>query len=383
MRRIRRIVRRALLVVAILVLVLVALAAATPQGRVAVRTALFLPQVLPDFPIKPQEWVTPDPTRQEVAYPQATGDGVADLNVPGRDDRHSAVLLFLGVNPAGRDDARVVGLAEGLARSGVVVMIPWSDTMTQKRIAVEEIDNLVMAFQYLRDLEIVDPDRVGMGGFCIGASLATVAAQDPRIADQVKFVNFFGGYYDVQDLIISVVTKSRSYGGQAEPWDPDKLSVEVATAHLIEAVPDPGERGLLTRVFVDKTEPAVTDLSSLSPDGRAVYRLLSGPSPEEAGPLLEGLAPSSLEKLRLLSPSTQIDKLKARMLIMHDREDDLVPSEESRRLAEALGEEADTYHTEFSLFQHVDPTKSVSPPVYAKELFKLFLHMYNVLREIS
>ena len=383
MRRVRRIVRRALLVVAILVLAVVALAAATPQGRVAVRTALFLPQILPDFPIKPQEWVTPDPTRQEVTYPLATGDGVADLYLPGREDRHSAVLLFLGVNPAGRDDARVVGLAEGLARSGVVVMIPWSDTMTQRRIAVEEIDNLVMAFQYLRGLEVVDPDRVGMGGFCVGASLATVAAQDPRIADQVEFVNFFGGYYDVQDLIISVVTKSRFYDGRAEPWSPDKLSVEVVTAHLIEGVPDPDERGLLTRVFVDKTEPAVTDLNAFSADGRTVYRLLEGPTLEEAGPLLEALAPSTLEKMRLVSPSTQIDRLKARVLIMHDREDDLVPSEESRRLAEALPEGADTYYTEFSLFQHVDPTKSVSPPVYARELFKLFLHMYNVLREIS
>jgi hypothetical protein len=31
----------------------------------------------------------------------------------------------------------------------------------------------------------------------------------------------------------------------------------------------------------------------------------------------------------------------------------------------------------------VDRTRAVSPPVYARELFKLFLHMYNVLRELS
>ena len=33
-----------------------------------------------------------------------------------------------------------------------------------------------------------------MGGFCVGASSATVAAHDSRIREQVKFVNFFGGY---------------------------------------------------------------------------------------------------------------------------------------------------------------------------------------------
>ena len=68
---------------------------------------------------------------------------------------------------------------------------------------------------------------------------------------------------------------------------------------------------------------------------------------------------------------------------MHDREDALVPSEESRRLANALPAENEAYHTEFSLFQHLDPTRPVSPPVYVKELWKLYLHMYNVLREFS
>jgi hypothetical protein len=68
---------------------------------------------------------------------------------------------------------------------------------------------------------------------------------------------------------------------------------------------------------------------------------------------------------------------------MHDREDDLVSSEESRRLAAALADRGDVYHTEFSLFKHLDPTRAVSPPVYVKELLKLYLHMYHVLKELS
>ena len=72
--------------------------------------------------------------------------------------------MFLGVNPAGRDEPRVVGLAEGFERSGVVVMIPWSDTMTQRRVTVDDVDNLVSAFQYMLSLDAVDPQRAGMGG---------------------------------------------------------------------------------------------------------------------------------------------------------------------------------------------------------------------------
>ena len=383
LRRLIRLLKWTVIVFAVFLTVLVLVAVATPQGRTTVRTALFLPQILPGFPIKPMEWVTGSPSRQEVSFPLAAGNGVADLYVPSGEGKHSAVLLFLGVNPAGRDDKRIVGLAEGLARAGIAVMIPWSDTMTQRRIAVEEIDNLVMAFQYLRGLDIIDPDKVGMGGFCVGASLATVAAQDPRIAADVKFVNFFGGYYDARDLIRSVVTHSRYYGDVVEPWEPDSLSVEVVYSHLIEGVSDLEDRELLASRFIAGNRETVVEIEALSPDARAVYALLTRPAPEDVDRLLGQLSPDSLAVLRTISPSTNIDQLQARVLIMHDREDDLVPAEESRRLADALPDANDPYYTEFSLFQHLDPTKPVSPPVYVKELFKLFLHMYNIIREMS
>lgn len=379
----RRAIRRALIAAVIVLSGIVLLGAVVPQGRVALRTLLFLPQVLPAIPVKPQAWVTRGPTRQEVTYPLASGTGVADLYAPAGGGKHSAVLLFLGVNPAGRDDPRVVGLAEGLARSGTVVMIPWSDTMTQKRVDEREVDNLVRAFQHMQGLDVVDKERLGMGGFCVGASLAAVAAEDERIRDDVRFVNFFGGYYDAADLVKAVVARSRFYGNTVEPWTPDSLSVEVVTTHLIEAVPDAQERELLAQTFIAKTQGLGHAPDTLSAEGRAVYRLLSGPSLEEADALLRQLPAEALERLRRISPSADIANLRARILVMHDREDRLVPSEESRRLVDALGDRHDTYHTEFSLFQHMDPNRPVSPPVYVKEVFKLFLHMYNVMVEMS
>ena len=376
--------KRAALGLLALTALAVLLAAVTPQGRTGVRTALFLPQVLPTFPVKPQEWFTGKPTREEVVYPLAVGSGVADLYRPASDGRHPAVLLFLGVNPAGRDDSRVVALAVGLARAGVVVMIPWSDTMTQKRVSAGEIDNLVHAFQHLVSLDVVDPEKAGMGGFCVGASFSTVAAQDPRVRDQVRFVNFFGGYYDARDLVASVVSSTRFGDGTEESWSPDKLSVEVVYTHLVEGVSDLAERELLYRVFV--LRDAVLDdavAAGSSSEARVVFELLSGVDLARANELIDALPQRALDALDAISPKTRIDQLNARVLIMHDREDDLVSSEESRRLAAALADRGDVYHTEFSLFKHLDPTRAVSPPVYVKELLKLYLHMYHVLKELS
>ncbi len=376
----KRILAAILLVVAILAAALFV----TAQGRTAVKTALFLPQVLPTIPVKPQEWFAGEPRLEEVSYPTENGFGVADLYTPAGDGRHGAVLLFLGVNPAGRDDPRVVGLAEGLAQSGVIVLIPWSDEMTRKKVSASEIGSLVSAYEFLLDNDRVDPERSGMGGFCVGASFATVAAQDARIRDQVKFVNFFGGYYDARDLTVSVTSASRFYGDSTESWTPDRLSREVVSTHLIEGIPDADERALLDRVFIEKD--AVLDdgiLSTMSVEAQTVHRLLSGVSHSEADGLISSLPDDMRTELASISPVTRLQDLNARVLIMHDRQDKLVPSEESRRLADALSERGGVYHTEFSLFQHVDPTRPVSPPIYARELFKLYLHMYNVLREMD
>ena len=379
----RVVLRRIRLTALALLAFLVFLGAATSQGHTSIKTALFIPQIVPAFPIQPQMWLTRKPTRTAVQYPLTVGFGEADLYTPAGERSHSAVLLFLGVNPAGRDDPRVVGLAEGLARAGVIVMVPWSDTMTQKRVTIDETDRLVRAYEFLLSQERVDRSRAGMGGFCVGASFVTVAATDPRIRESVKFVNFFGGYFDARDLVVAVTSESRFYGDTVEVWTPDRLSREVVAQHLIGGLAEPSEALLLAQVFI--TEGATltpSAIASLSQEAQAVYSLLSSPTLDEARTLINELSDSTTATLASISPATTIENLDARVLIMHDRQDELVPSEESRRLAEALSDRGDVYYTEFSLFRHLDPTRTVSPPVFVKEVFKLYMHMYNVLRDL-
>ena len=384
----RRLLSRLLIALGASLAAIVLLLAVTPQGKAVVKTALFVPEVLPAIPIKPQTWFIREPVVSEVHYPTSGGEAVADLYRPASSGKHSAVLFFQGVVPGGRFDPRLVALAKALARSGMVVMIPWLDTQIKGEIVPEDIDNLVRGFQYLRVLDGVDPDRVGMGGICVGASLATVAAQDERIRDQVKFVNFFAGYYDAIDLTKAIGSRSRFYGDYVAPWNTDRLTYEVFRYHLTVGLTDRNDKNLIVRIFQDKDETAEAEVDSLTSEGRAVYGLLKGVPLEEAEVLVTQLPSETIKFLRLISPSTHIDQLKARMLIMHDRADALVPSEESRRLADALGSDSDTYHTEFSLFQkeirvHVGETSGVGPLDYAKEAFKFFMHMYNIMRDVS
>ena len=370
-------VGRVLLSMALLAAVLIIFVTATPQGKAGFRAALFVPQIL-EVPFKPQPWFTGDPVRHEVTYRQATGTGVADIYRIPDGKRRAAVLLFLGANAAGRDDKDVVNLGEALARGGFVVMFHWSPTMAlQNNIDPAELDNLVRAFQFLETQEWVDPKRVGIGGFCVGASFSLVAAADPRISDRVQFVNAFGPYFDARDLLLQVATRSRLDQGERTPWQPDRLTLKVFANELIESLDDPADVELLTKVYITG-EPA--DLSPLTPAGQTVARLLGGAPPEQAAELYDTLPKDFRDEMDRISPSSYVDELQAKLLILHDRDDRLVPSAESRRLVAAMQERGGVRYTELVSFEHVRATSGAGIWRAIKDGFKLYGHMYEVMR---
>ena len=370
-------VRRAFLALVVIGSLLTIFIAATPQGKAGFRAALFVPQVL-EVPFKPQPWFASDPVRHEVTYPQEIGTGVADVyRIPDGEPR-AAVLLFLGANAAGRDDEDVVNLGNALARGGFAVMFHWSPTMAlQHNIDSVEIDNLVRAFQFLEQQDWVDSKRVGIGGFCVGASFSLVAAADPRISDRVRFVNAFGPYFDAEDLLLQVVTRSRLYQGVRTPWQPDSLTLEVFANELIETVDDMADIDLLTKKYLTGE---LRDGRPATSAGQTVDRLLEGVSLGEAAGLYATLPEEFREAMDQISPSRYVDDIKAELLVLHARDDELVPSAESRRLSEAMADRGDVRYTELLSFDHVRPAGGTGTWQLFKEGFKLYRHMYGLMR---
>ena len=353
----------------------------TPQGRTSAKTAGLVLQVVPGFPVKPLGWFTDEPVRTAVVYPAGSRTAEADIyRIPDRKQR-AALVLFLGVNPAGRDDERLVNLASALARAGFVVLVPWSENMAAKRVSPADVELLIAAFEYLTALPGVDRTRIGGAGFCIGSSLLVVAASDPRISADVSFINFFSGFFDGRDYIKQFAAQRTFYDGTEEPWVPDRLTTEVFTLLLIESLSLPSERAALDGHFTGGRPLTESALQGLSTEARAVHGLLSGTTLEEAEALLREVPQRLLDAVDALSPSKHLDGLSARLLIMHDREDALAPVEESRRLADAMAARGDVRYTEFSFFSHVDPGEGVGPIGLLTESFKLYRHLYTVIRE--
>ena len=352
----------------------------TPGGRTTAKSAMFLANLVPGFPVQPLNLFTRDPERIAVTFTDGAETWEADLYLPGTQAPHPGMVIALGVTPAGRDDSRVQRLGDGLARMGIAALVPYDEDLIRKRVTTGEIDFLVSAYRYLAARPEVDPSRVGFLGVCVGSSLSLLAAQDPRIAGKVDFVSWFGGYYRIEELIASVVSESFVNDGELQSWRVDSLTREVAGLRILDFVEDGAERDRLANFVFHRL--AVDDPSALSPVGALVHELYSSRGYGEALAVLDRFPARVKAEFRELSPATNLHLVQARLYLMDDSSDRLIPFVHTRRLADDLAG-AHEKHSSFSVFSHVEPQVAINPLRSGPDFWRLFRHIDAIMQSIG
>ena len=386
MRRLRRI--------GMVLLILAVVLVAWEPSRVAIQTAVLLPNLLDAGP-KPLNLFSEAPQRTSLPYraaaPGADPD-LAELWLPSwasADRPAGAMLLVVGVNNLGRNHPSIERVADGLARTGVAVLVPDSQTLLEGRLEVGEIDGVVRAFQLLAARPEVDRQRVGIVGFSVGGSLALLAAGDPRISTQVRWVNAFGAFADASTYLAAVSAHAyRATDGEAVPWTPTPLAREVYLRFLLDQVGDEDDRRLLDAAFAEaimaaaRPPPEVTLRASLETDAaRSVHDLLTASSLDEADDAIAALPSAALAFIDAISPARHLEGISADVHLMHETEDHHVPFVESQALAAAIEFDGRlAAHTEFRLFDHVQPD-DLDLVAAAPELVKLLLHVRTLMEE--
>ena len=340
-----------------LIVMIVAALVLWRPATTTLHTAAFVGEMLPG-PVKVQHLLTPEPHRMTTTF--VRHDGTPDIAevyvIPGGKPR-AAVLMFLGATRDGYDDAEAVKLGYALARTGFAVMFYWSETMgLEARLAADEVANVVAAFEHLARQPSVDPDRIGLAGFSVGASYAMAAAADPRITDDIAFVNSFGGYYDLAGLIAQIAAGRALDGEMETPWEVDELTKKVFANTLLAEPPSEARDALLQGVH----------------------------SLEEARRLYERLPATFKSDVGVISPSQYVGQWSGETVIrvMHDRGDAVIPVEQSRRLAAALRQErpdVELYYTETDIFRHVIPDADTEWRPLLKGAWQVCRHMYHII----
>ena len=317
---------------------------ASPPARAGVKGLLLVPEVIPS-PAHPLSLFTPRPRRSPVRL----ADGEADLYRPRGLVTAPGVVLIHGANPGGKDDPRIVGLAEALARAGRRVLVPQL-TLRLQRLDLTDPLRIREAVSFLAGGATA---KVGVLAFSYGAGLSLVALADrPAIQAHVAFVATVGTYFSLFDLLQGTTTGTVPDQGATLPWQPDPRARELATEQLAALLGPAAGAALVASVKSG-------DPTGLAQGPRSVYDLLANRDPARFN-LLAGRLPAALtDRLSSLSPAGSINRVVVPVLALHARTDPASPPTESRALIAALDGRVPTRLVIVGSLSHVTPTVSI------------------------
>lgn len=301
-----------------------------PPVRTTVLTLALVPE-LAGMPLQPLSFATAEPTRVTTTYGQPADR--LDIYLPTGAHAGSelpAVILELGVHPQPIDHPDVTRIASAISRLGVVVGVPDSSRLRNLELSPDEPGHLVDAALAVGGRAEVDPERVGLAGFSAGASIALIAAADPRLAPNLAFVSAFGGYADAEELLIDVATNTAVVDGEVRPWQADAG----IRADIIELLGGAEGRD--------------------ANDAAAISALLAATDRQQARAAIETLSPGLRADLASLSPATFADRIAAPVFLLHGEPDTAIPVGHATALADALGDKV-TRLTTFGQFGHGQP----------------------------
>lgn len=367
-----------------------------PQIRLGGITALFLWDLLDETTVQTPDrgalaWVTPSPLVERLQIPRRKEQIPADLYRLPDGKKRAAILLTHGIIEAGKDDPRLIRFAHSLARSGFVVLVPELRGMKAFRIRFEDVDDIVTSFRFLASRkEIVDERKMGLLGFSYGAGPTFMAAADPSIRGQVKFLVSFGGYYDPINVIRFITTGTYEYRGEKGFLKPEPYGKFVFFMNNVDYVQDERDRKLLREIFTKEEEKKrdniIPLLGRLSPSGRYLYEFLTNEDPDRVSELVRRIDPRVRDYLRRLALAPLVPSIHAYLLIGHGNTDPLIPYTESLRLADAVSDKSKVHLAILKLFSHVDPArKSFSAKefltVYLPSMAQFYYLIYDLLSQ--
>ena len=304
---------------------------------------------------------TPPPLRRPVAYAVDGRRREGDLYLPGEPPL-AAMVLVPGLSREGKDDRRLVAFASTLARARFEVLVPDLPRLRDQKVSPEDAIALADASRYVAGRAPERPTGMTAISYAVGPAVASLF--EPGAEGRIDFVVAIGGYYDVESTLAFFTTGFYREGPDG-PWryrTPNDYGKWVFVRSNADRLADEADRALLALMAERKLDDIEADVDGLAarlgPEGRSVYALLENDDPKRIHDLIAGLpAPVRDDIGRLDLKRLGLAGLKVRFLLVHGRDDPIIPETESRAFAAALPEGRARLYVLDSL-NHVDPRPS-------------------------
>jgi pimeloyl-ACP methyl ester carboxylesterase len=280
------------------------------------------------------------PQPAEVHYRVDGREHVADLYRPSAPAR-AALVLVHGFTELGKDDPRLRRFAEILADARFLVLVPEIESLTRFNVSTGDIETIRDAVLFMAERTQPADAELGVAAISYSAGPAILAALETAARKHIAFILSIGGYYDLlQSIAFATTGFYREDGGwrYREPATGGRWLLMLGHAHQM---PDARDRRLLLRIAERKLDDPQADAAELtarlSDEGLAAYRLVSNRDPGRVPALIARLPAAMQREIAALDLSRyDLSRLRARLILLHGRNDPMIPPSQSEALAAAV-----------------------------------------------
>lgn len=291
-------------------------------------------------------------SREAVPLASRSGSSKAYVYRAGRPK--GVYLVLPGLHFLGPDDPRLDRFCRVLARAGFLVVAPFIRAFGDLMLATSAFDDARAALAYAtargRDLGLGAPAVFSISfGSSLALDIATIEDGGPRS------VLVFGGFCEFLPTVRFAVTgrADEEPDGPAFPRDP--LNSPAVFLNALFALDVAGDREALARAWREMVYRTWGKMELKAPGARDPYAhaIANELSPELRTPFLRGcmLEDGALEwledalarrsgDLAFFDPGERLAKVRAPIVLVHGRDDDVIPYFETLKLARALPKEA-------------------------------------------
>jgi fermentation-respiration switch protein FrsA (DUF1100 family) len=312
---------------------------------------------------------TPTPVRRTVSYEVQGRTRLGDIYLPGGGLRaRAAVVAVPGAVTQGKDDPQFVAFATSLARARFLVLAPDIPNNRSLMIGSADADVIADAVRYLAAARLGNkPKSVGLVAFSYAVGPALIAAMKPDTSKLVGFVCAVGGYFSVEAAVTYFTTGMYKNGKDA--WvagHPNPYAKWVFLMSNTARLGNDQDRRTLQAIAKRRLADEGADVSDLArelgPEGRAVYALIVNKTPDRVPALIAHLPAAVRDEMQALDLGNQdFRALQAHLILIHGKDDTLIPYTQSLALAQAVRGRASLFL--IGSIGHVEPKLSSFPDI--------------------
>ena len=278
------------------------------------------------------------PVHQTIEYAVNGQQIAADLYRPAAAIR-AAIVLVPGAAEEGKDDPRLVAFARTLARTGFLVLVPQIEQIQKFCLRPDNSQDIVQAFLVLqRHLPTQAPVAIGLGAFSYAAGPAILAALNEAIRNEVDFVLAIGGYYDIRQVMAFISTGLYQRHNKMVALAPHPFTRLLFILSHKDLLPEQDNGLIQSYIEQYQHRPEELDLDkvreALGAEGRSLLDLLQNTDLSRVEEFYNRLPHRVRENLDGLDMAQRdLSRLHARLLLIHGRDDNLIPYTQSLQLA--------------------------------------------------